>query len=131
MEGLSLIVPVHNGENFIESSLKEYHKVFSTEFENLEILFHPFGSTVIAETELNNLIVRFAPYIPEISLETNYYERMTLLYRNINKLPGKDRSIAQEFITRKGTRSDPPRNIVNVLIKLHTEYSELLKIDFE
>jgi len=36
--GLSLIVPVHNGENFIKSSIKEYYKTFSEEFFPFEII---------------------------------------------------------------------------------------------
>jgi len=38
MEGLSLIVPVHNGERFICSSLENYCSFFSKHFNNLEII---------------------------------------------------------------------------------------------
>jgi len=38
MKGLSLIVPVHNGEGFIKSSLREYHSFFSRSFNKIEII---------------------------------------------------------------------------------------------
>ena len=36
--GLSLIVPVHNGEKFIMNSLEDYYNFFSKNFETLEII---------------------------------------------------------------------------------------------
>jgi len=38
MEGLSLIIPVHNGEKVIEKSIKEYYNAFSPKFRNFEII---------------------------------------------------------------------------------------------
>ena len=38
MKGLSLIVPVHNGEDFIQSSLEKYYKIFSEKFKNFEMI---------------------------------------------------------------------------------------------
>jgi len=38
MKGLSLIIPAHNAGKVIENSLKNYHKIFSKEFKNLEIV---------------------------------------------------------------------------------------------
>jgi glycosyltransferase involved in cell wall biosynthesis len=36
--GLSLIIPAHNSEKVIETSLKEYNKVFSKKFKEFEII---------------------------------------------------------------------------------------------
>ncbi len=38
MEGLSLVVPIHNGEEVIEKSIKEYYESFSKKFKNFEII---------------------------------------------------------------------------------------------
>ncbi|MBU0894314.1 MAG: glycosyltransferase family 2 protein [Nanoarchaeota archaeon] len=38
MNSLSLIIPVHNGEKFIERSLKEYFDFFTKRFQKLEIV---------------------------------------------------------------------------------------------
>ncbi len=38
MEGLSIIVPVHNGEKFIEKSLKQYNEKFGKIFDKFEII---------------------------------------------------------------------------------------------
>lgn len=38
MNSLSLVVPVHNGESFIQESLQKYHKVFSQKFNPFEII---------------------------------------------------------------------------------------------
>ncbi len=38
MNGLSLVIPTHNAENFIEHSLVEYHNFFSKKFKNFEMI---------------------------------------------------------------------------------------------
>ncbi len=38
MEDLSLIIPAHNAERFIESSISEYFNVFSQHFKKLELI---------------------------------------------------------------------------------------------
>jgi len=38
MDGLSLVIPAHNGEKVIENSLKEYYSTFIRQFNNLEII---------------------------------------------------------------------------------------------
>jgi len=38
MEGLSLIIPVHNGEKVIGKSIREYYNAFSSKFSNFEII---------------------------------------------------------------------------------------------
>jgi len=38
MNGISLVIPAHNGAKVIENSLREYHSVLSKNFKNFEII---------------------------------------------------------------------------------------------
>jgi dolichol-phosphate mannosyltransferase len=38
MEGLSLVIPAHNGEQVIENSIKKYYSTFIKQFNNFEII---------------------------------------------------------------------------------------------
>ncbi len=37
-KSLSLIIPAHNSERVLEKSIREYHKIFSKEFDNFEMI---------------------------------------------------------------------------------------------
>lgn len=55
MKSLSLVVPVHNGEDFIVQSIEEYYQVFAKKFKKLEIIVVCNACTDNTQTKCLNL----------------------------------------------------------------------------
>lgn len=62
MKGLSLVVPVHNGEKFIAESLGKYHDFFSKYFSSFEII-------VVCNACTDNTLEKCNSLISEIPLK--------------------------------------------------------------
>ena len=66
MRGLSLVIPNHNGARVIESSIKEYYKIFAGKFDNFEIIVVCNGCTDKSAQICRNLSLEFPVKVIEI-----------------------------------------------------------------
>ncbi len=66
MEGLSLIIPNHNGAKVIADSIKEYHQIFTKKFNNFEIIVVCNGCTDNSVEICKKLVKKFPLRVLEI-----------------------------------------------------------------
>lgn len=103
--------------------------VFDGKCENIRIRLHPL---IVKESQfvgLKGLVRSAKQYIPELKTEANYYEQLRLIYENLNNLSDAGlHKRAEKLIRRLGTVSEPPAQIVSILLKALREYKRLKRI---
>jgi dolichol-phosphate mannosyltransferase len=73
MEGLSLIIPNHNGAKVIEDSIKEYNQIFKKKFKNFEMIVMCNGCTDNSVEICKTLTKKFPLRVIEISKKGKGY----------------------------------------------------------
>lgn len=86
--------------------------------KNVEILLHPTDISKRELPKLKKIVEKASQFIPELKKESNYWEQLHILFRNINII--KDPGIkgdADKLISRLGVATDPPEYIGEILLK--------------
>jgi hypothetical protein len=97
---------------------------FGPAVDSFQIFMHPLFSPSVDLRRLSKELRRLDPWIPELAIESNIWERVNLAYRNwcrINDRSARDWARNQVF-PRTGLRSDPPTVIAEVLLTALLRY---------
>jgi hypothetical protein len=90
----------------------------SAEKEKLADLYQPFDFRNSRFVGLQNLVRKARFFIPELDQEKNRFERIKILYRQINRIA--DRKLqreVQKFVFRVGLPTDSPGVIADALLQ--------------
>jgi hypothetical protein len=103
--------------------------LFDREFEKIEIVFHSLSPTRVKQRKFSGLIKDMSVHIPELQIEKNFFERIKIVYRNLNKLRGTGlKKDAQELLSKFGLRTEPPGEIAEALLVALKEYRRLKRL---
>jgi hypothetical protein len=113
-----LIIHVHETPFFQASLTTKSGTTYSAEKEKLEDLYQPFDFRNSRFVGLQNLVRKARFFIPELDQEKNRFERIKILYRQINRIA--DRKLqreVQKFVFRVGLPTDSPGVIADALLQ--------------
>ena len=99
-------------------------------FENVEILVIPFPLKPEDCKNILELKKKLTPYLPELISEKNNSELLKLVFRNLDKIPRKNRlrRNTKDFLAKTGMITHPPYMIAEILLRALKKYRKVTKV---
>ena len=99
------------------------------EYENIRLLFHSMDLNKASHRGLPALVKKTTQYIPELASTPNKIEQMDLIYRDYNKLVGRElKKEVARIIETSGVSTEAPAKLATALLHALREYRKLYRL---
>ena len=118
-----LITHVHETPFFKSSLTTKSGTTYNPKEEFIEDMYHPFDFRKKRFFGLETLVRKVSSFIPELEQEKNIFERIKILYRQVNKISDKElKRKVKKFIFKVGLPTDSPGIIAEALLQALKSY---------